>query len=249
MNKTTVFCQISDSHFSKNSTSEIRLKKVIDDINKKDVHHVIFSGDLVLEPTTQNYAELYHFLDTHLNGGINVYSIPGNHDDVDLLKQAAPHSRFSSPGYIDITEHTRIHLIDSSKRFEGSVLGSGYVPQSALSQLRKRIKHTHKLNSVFAIHHPPVTFGADWFQKICLTNADNFIKSVQTNKQNSHVIFGHSHVYFHNNKDNIEYISCPSSWAGFNHENHTKTEKTDDFGYLIYFENEHNEIEHEAIML
>ena len=68
------------------------------------------------------------------------------------------------------------------------------------------------------MHHPPILFGAPWFQGICLENRIEFLKVLDGYKNIKAVIFGHAHLEYTYLLNNVTYIGAPSTWRQFNHD-------------------------------
>ena len=215
--------QISDLHFSDDPSfkkagkqPKEELIKTFNDI-EKSAHHddiIVLSGDLVLSPCEELYTKLSNFLSEKK---FTFYAIPGNHDDYSLMKSHFfTRPNILSNTYFHFGNNWLIMLMDSSH--PGKNLGSGRILETDFLALKNSSDNNPEKNIIVFLHHPPISFGASWFQNICLENSQKFIETINTCKNIKHVISGHAHTSHNIFKDDILYICAPSSWVQFNHK-------------------------------
>ncbi len=172
---------------------------------------VIISGDLVSDISQKTYELLAQ---TIKEIDAMVYVIPGNHDDRDLIKRYFIGNNISHEKEIH-RDNWLILLLDSSA--PGKNLGSGRLDQAELNRVEQLLNQYPQKDILIFIHHPPILFGAGWFQAICLENRAEFINLIQHQKNVRATIFGHGHYQYNALINNQLYIGAPSTWRQFDH--------------------------------
>lgn len=223
--------QITDLHFNLAGDDLARLNAVINHINNNIFGEkiLILTGDLVSKKESSLYKRLAEIICTI---GCDTYVIPGNHDNREILKNLFYGDRLFHNKELHAENWVSL-LLDSS--YPGKNLGSGMLPQSELDFLDKKLLDNKEKNALLFIHHPPILFGAKWFQNICLENVGKFDEIVKKHKNVRAIIFGHAHTQHSSCKNNILYVSAPSICFQFDHsvDDHTVTKNTNP-GYNWY---------------
>ena len=213
--------QITDLHLIENAAQTYKdvspynqLLKAIDSI---EAHFpgekiIIATGDLVSDMTPKTYDLLK---DVFKKINAPVYVIPGNHDDAELVKQRLVAENISQEKEIYLNNWLII-LLDSSA--PGTVEHSGRLSEPELLRLQTLLSNNKDKNVIVAIHHPPLLFGAKFFQPMCLENRDEFNKIVQAEKNVKAVIFGHAHTQSVILAKGKLYICAPSTWRQVEHQ-------------------------------
>ncbi len=202
--------QLSDLHFSVGCQ---QLPDVLKHIEMKFIgdKKIILSGDLVANATSTQYRQLEIILQ---KTNYEIYAIPGNHDNLQLMKQHLLKDRIQFTKDL-VCKNWVLLFLDTSN--PGINLGSGRLIKSDLIGLDCALKKHIGKNVIIIMHHPPITFGADWFKKICLENLDDFKAVVKSHTNIRAVLFGHAHTSYQTTVDGVKYICSPSSWVQFDH--------------------------------
>ncbi len=215
-----IVIQISDTHLLeepkktyKDRSPYTQLLSAFEHIQKNinDLKLIIFSGDLVSDATPKAYQLLSKILNQI---EMPIYLIPGNHDNKNLMNQYVQGKNIHQLGEVHLNNWL-IVLLDSST--PGAKLGSGRLSISELQRLEKILEDHPQKDILIFIHHPPIVFGAKWFQEICLENRDDFNAIVSEKKNIRAIIFGHAHTQLNTYIKNCLYICSPSTWCQMDH--------------------------------
>ena len=167
---------------------------------------MLLTGDLVHEPNRASYSRLQQLLTP---APANIYAIPGNHDDPDLMQ-----SVLTGPVYHDrdiVCGNWRILMLNSWLEGEHA----GYLSQEELSWLEKSLAQQTGKPTLIALHHPPVSIGSRWMDAMGLHNAADLRHIMRRHSQIRAVIWGHIHQVFESETDGITLLSCPSTCIQF----------------------------------
>ncbi|CAG9000809.1 MAG: 3',5'-cyclic adenosine monophosphate phosphodiesterase CpdA [Candidatus Celerinatantimonas neptuna] len=212
--------QISDIHFcisDESHSSRKNLSLILNKVNELyDEYILVLSGDLVMKADRAHYMELYKYIRNFTKN--EIYAIPGNHDDIDLMKELAIQEKIFKIQDILEIDNNDIVFLDSSEK--GEYLGGGKIDLSYFEVIKSKLRENS--NKMVFIHHPPFKIGAEWFKKICIDNGDLFMKSLLEVNNLKYLSYGHCHNYFIEEKENTVFLSCPSSWVQFDHTCHNK---------------------------
>lgn len=212
--------QISDIHLvedinaiEKGRSPSKQLERALLDMEQKipGEKTIIITGDLVSSITTLTYQQLAGLFDK-----INhpIYVIPGNHDDPVMLKEHFVGKNIFHKKEIELDGWVAL-LLDSST--PGVILGSGRLSDLEMAKTEELlIKHRNK-NIVIFIHHPPILFGATWFQNNCLENNKEFLKLIKNFDNIKIIAFGHAHTQHTEAIDGKIYFGAPSCWIQVDH--------------------------------
>jgi len=219
------FAHISDTHLHAdpnftggrgNPLSRESALRVIEAINASEapISLVLHTGDVghKIGKKPQTYSRAREIL-----GKLHypVLSIPGNHDRVRTFQQAIlgrqkdeimPHAdqdvAFNGVQFL---------LLDSHAEAETGV-ASGYLSGEQLQWIIAHASRDDPRPLVVAVHHHPVPMGAQWLDKMKLTNGDQLheiLRGVRTRLRG--VFFGHIHETSVTVRDGIAYYSAPST--------------------------------------
>ncbi|MCL9782149.1 metallophosphoesterase [Vibrio sp. S4M6] len=239
--------QISDSHFcasDKSHKSREHLSAVLEEINRRyDNYVLVFSGDLVMKPNQEHYLALYRFIREYTQS--EAYAIPGNHDDISLMRKLASQDEFFPIQDIVEINNTDVVLLDSST--PGEHLGGGKIDLAHFEKVKMKLRK--ESNKLVFIHHPPFKIGAEWFQKICLDNGERFMESLSQIDNLKYLAYGHCHNYFVKESGPTVFLSCPSSWVQFDHscDETIRYDHDREIGFNVFSLSD--EISHETITL
>lgn len=239
-----VVVQISDLHFTgnddKSNTASENLDRIIENINMTmpDDCIIIATGDLVTHPTENRYKSLAEKLSKLKSP---VYIIPGNHDDNKMMDASMKGNNIYHDKVIT-HDNWCILLLNSS--YPGKNLGSGRLSDEGIEDLQRNLAKYAEKDIFLVIHHPPILFGADWFQQICLENRDLLNEIILQNNNIKLLAFGHAHTEFKEYRNNVAYIGAPSTWVQFDHDENDHASYTEASpGYNYYLLNEKSEFE------
>ncbi|QMV13637.1 metallophosphoesterase [Vibrio spartinae] len=239
--------QISDIHFcmkDKSHSSRKNLSLVLNKIN--GLYHeyiLVLSGDLVMKADSAHYMALYQYIRAFTRN--EIYAIPGNHDDIALMKKLAIQEEFFKIQDLLEIGINDIVFLDSSEK--GEHLGGGKIDLAYFEAIKSKLRENS--NKIIFIHHPPFKIGAEWFKKICLDNGDLLMKSLSEINNLKYLAYGHCHNYFIEERENTVFLSCPSSWVQFDHTEHheTKYDQQKEIGFNVFHLSD--DISHETVTI
>ncbi len=218
------FIQITDSHFSKNSTqytqrdvegSEKYINKTIYDINTiKNVDFVVFTGDNI---DSANKLDLKAFLQEANKLKIPYYVVIGNHEvfksqnltKKDYMKIVRRYSRWCKPwsaNYIFKKNGFVFIVVDGAKEVIPGP--SGYYKKETLSWLDKKLTQ-YRNKSIIILQHFPIE--APYYNRTHSTyKAEDYKELLKKHNNVIAIISGHYHANGEIKKDGIYHISTPS---------------------------------------
>lgn len=218
------FIQITDSHFSKNSTqytqkevesSEEYLDKTIRNINTiKNIDFVVFTGDNI---DTANEADLKAFLQKANGLKIPYYVVIGNHEvfksqnftKENYMKIVRRHSSCCKPGganYVFKKNGFVFIVVDGTKEIIPGP--SGYYKKTTLNWLDKKLTRYKNKNIVILQHFP---IEAPYYNRTHSTyKAEDYQALLKKHDNVIAIISGHYHANGEIKKDGIYHISTPA---------------------------------------
>lgn len=188
------------------------------------------TGDLVSDTTPSTY-KLLSGIFNQIKSPVHI--IPGNHDDGEMIKQNITGANIHHGGEFSFNNWLIITL-DTSK--PGKLLGSGRLSVAELDRLEHLLSNNKTKDVLIFMHHPPIKFGAKWFQDICLENMEEFQAVIHGRDNIRAVAFGHAHTQYTALINNCLYICSPSTWRQMNHIVHDRAEYSDALGGYNWYQ-------------
>ncbi|MGY2288906.1 3',5'-cyclic-AMP phosphodiesterase [Pseudomonas sp. SDO528_S397] len=212
---TALLVQLSDSHLFAQADGGLlgmntrdSLQKVIDLVRAQqaDIDLVLATGDLSQDGTLASYQV---FRD--LSGQIPAPArwIPGNHDEPQVMAQAAVHSALLEP-VVDVG-NWRVTLLDSA--VPGSV--PGYLADQQLQLLAQALSEAPQRHHLVCLHHHPVPIGCAWMAPIGLRNPDALFAVLDRFPQVRAVLWGHVHQPIDRERKGVRLLASPSTCIQF----------------------------------
>lgn len=208
--------QITDIHLFANKDDELlgvkthfSFEAVIDLIktHPKKPDLILLTGDLSQDHQAKSYE---HVLETFNSLAIPTFYVPGNHDDISLMRSVLSSSVVSTEKH-HLLGHFQLILLNSQKPHAVE----GYLARSELDFLEVCLKKYPQHHSLIAFHHQPVPVGSVWLDKLGLQNADELWSILAQYPQRHTILFGHVHQEFHAEKNGIHCYSTPSTCVQF----------------------------------
>ena len=179
---------------------------------------LIATGDLSHDGSQASYEKLastFHELDT------TIYSLPGNHDNINVMTD---HLHVSA--YL-VTGNWMIIMINTVlPGDEGGFVNDSEIERIKLIQSR----HPDKF-ILYAMHHPPVNIGSHWIDNMSIRNGDELIAVISAHSNSRAIICGHVHQEHSLDIGAIQVHTCPSTCHQFMPDSHALTIDTIDPGY------------------
>ena len=188
--------QLSDSHLFADADGSLlglktaqSLQQVIDLVRAEQprIDGLLATGDLTQDGSVEAYQLFRHM--TSPLGGVARW-IPGNHDQLAQMREAAVQSRLLEP-VIDIG-NWRITLLNSAVPHSTP----GYLEDDQLQLLAQSLSEAPDRHHLVCLHHHPVSVGSEWIEPIGLRNAKEFWAVLDRFPQVRAVLWGHIHQPF-----------------------------------------------------
>jgi Icc protein len=135
--------------------------------------------------------------------------LPGNHDELPQMAEAAQQSDFLEP-VIDIGQW-RITLLDSA--VPGSV--PGYLQDAQLQLLAQALSEAPQRHHLICLHHHPVSIDCAWMEPIGLRNPEALFAVLGRFPQVRAVLWGHIHQMFDQVREGVRLLASPSTCIQF----------------------------------
>ncbi|MDU9035842.1 3',5'-cyclic-AMP phosphodiesterase [Pseudomonas corrugata] len=207
--------QLSDSHLFAGADASLlgmntrdSLRAVIDLVLKQqpNVDLMLATGDLSQDGTLESYEAF-----RHMSERIQAPArwIPGNHDEPQVMLQAAVQSPLLDP-VVDIG-NWRITLLDSA--VPGSV--PGFLAEEQLILLANALSEAPERHHLVCLHHHPVSIGCEWMAPIGLRNPDALFAVLDRFAQVRAVLWGHVHQEIDQVREGVRLLASPSTCIQF----------------------------------
>jgi Icc protein len=174
---------------------------------------VLLTGDLSQDGSEVSYKRLASMLSVL---PVPVYFVPGNHDHPNALAAAFRADNIFSHRQL-ILKNWQLILLNSQR--PGKV--EGYLEQSQFDFVKECLETHPNHYPIVVFHHQPMPVGSQWLDNVGLKNADEFWKFIADYPQVKHLLFGHVHQQFEQEKQGIKCYSPPSTCIQF-HRNQDK---------------------------
>jgi Icc protein len=174
---------------------------------------LLVTGDLVQDDP----AGYVHFRRVFGALGLPVLCLPGNHDEPQAMRRELAGEPFVLGGFADFGRW-RIVLLDSC--IPGSA--SGALGAEALEGLREALASAGTRHCMVCLHHHPVPMDSRWLDRVGLTNAAEFLHTVDAHRNVRAIVWGHVHQSFDALRKGVRLLATPSTCAQF-------LPKSDDF--------------------
>ncbi|MDL2183023.1 3',5'-cyclic-AMP phosphodiesterase [Pseudomonas sp. ChxA] len=207
--------QLSDSHLFAEADGALlgmntrdSLQRVIGLVREQQpqIDLVLATGDLSQDGTFESYQQ---FRDLTRQIDAPARWIPGNHDEPQVMAQAAEHSDLLEP-VVDIG-HWRVTLLDSA--VPGSV--PGYLQDSQLQLLAQALSEAPNRHHLVCFHHHPVSIGCAWMEPIGLRNPEALFAVLDRFPQVKAVLWGHVHQEIDRERNGVRLLASPSTCIQF----------------------------------
>ena len=207
--------QLTDSHLFADAEGSLlglrtadSLQQVIDLVRgeQPQVDLLLGTGDLAQDGSIAAYQRF-----RQLTGTLCAKArwIPGNHDNLPHMREAAVQSRFLDP-VVDLG-NWRITLLHSNVEQKSQ----GYLQDSQLQLLAQSLSEAPDRHHLICLHHHPVPVGCEWIEPIGLCNAGEFWKVIDRYPQVRGVLWGHVHQAFDQQRNGVRLLASPSTCIQF----------------------------------
>jgi 3',5'-cyclic-AMP phosphodiesterase len=169
---------------------------------------ILLTGDLSQDETETSYTKIVRYF---ASIGIPTYWLPGNHDHVPTMKRVLNQppvyadKRIEKGGWQFLLLNTnvpdQVHGELSADDLKWLDAQLGTIP-------------SHQ-PTLISMHHPPFWVGSPWLDQSGLQNTVDFFKIIDRYAQVQMVLVGHVHQEFQCIRNNVTYLSTPSTCIQF----------------------------------
>ena len=167
---------------------------------------VLVTGDLVQDDP----AGYPHFRRLFGALGLPVLCLPGNHDEPRAMKRELAGAPFVLGGHVDMGRW-RIVLLDSC--IPGSAAGA--LSTQELAQLDEALGSADGRHCLVCLHHHPVPLSSRWLDRVGLSNAAEFLHTIDQHKNVRAIVWGHVHQAYDALRKGVRLLATPSTCAQF----------------------------------
>lgn len=168
---------------------------------------VLVTGDLVEDRSREGYERFRSIMHPL---GVPVLSLPGNHDDPELMARLLDDGEFSFCAGRDLGDWRFVMLNSHVPGFDGGELGD-----SELARLEAQLSAAADQHVLVAVHHQPLDMGSAWLDGYGIRNAPAFRETLSRHRNVRAVLWGHVHQASDREHDGMRMLSTPSTCAQF----------------------------------
>jgi Icc protein len=209
--------QISDSHLHAAADSRMRgvttyatFLSVLEHAQRDrrwPVDAILATGDIVQDESRAGYERFRAALEPL---GVPVLSIPGNHDDPNLMGEILTSGSFQLGGELRVGPWSIILLSTFLAGEDAGGLGP-----ARLQGLKKALAVHTGQHVLVAMHHHPLPMGSTWLDGVALRDAAAFWQIIDKHPEVRGVICGHVHQASDRDRNHLRFMSTPSTCAQF----------------------------------
>lgn len=209
--------QISDTHLHAAADSRMRgvttyatFLSVLEHAKRDPrwpVDAILATGDIVQDESRAGYERFRAALEPL---AVPVYSIPGNHDDPNLMSEILSSGFFHVGGEL---RHGSWSIVLLSTFLAGE--DAGGLGPARLSGLRKALAAHTGQHVLVAMHHHALPMGSAWLDGVALRDAAEFWKIIDAHPEVRGVVCGHVHQASDRMRNHLRFMSTPSTCAQF----------------------------------
>jgi Icc protein len=209
--------QITDTHLHAAADSRMRgvttyatLLAVLEHAQRDrrwPVDAILATGDIVQDESRAGYERFRAVLEPL---GVPVYTIPGNHDDPKLMSELLTSGSFHLGGEL---RHGPWSIVMLSTFLAGE--DAGGLGPARLQGLRQALAAHTGQHVLVAMHHHPLPMGSTWLDGVALRDAPAFWSVIDAHASVRAVVCGHVHQAADRTRNNVRFLSTPSTCAQF----------------------------------
>lgn len=198
--------QLTDCHLSRtaNADYETKLAGVVDAIEALDVDAVFATGDIADDGSVEAYQKFYE-ITSKLS--VPVYCIPGNHDDVTVMR--------STPD-LDVPEVVCLgewQIVCVNTAVPGEVPGG--VSPEGLTRLDALLAQPHRQHTGILMHHPLDEVGTAWIDPQRVRNSCRVSEILSQREGVRWIANGHVHQSRASYYCGIDWFCTPATCRQF----------------------------------
>ena len=207
--------QLTDSHLFAEAGGKLlgmdtaeSLKRVVDLVldEQPEIDLVLATGDLSQDGSLDSYKR-FRALSECIDAPARW--CPGNHDELEVMRQAASGSELMLP-VLDIGAW-RVIMLDTL--VPGSVFGM--LSDEQLALLERTLMQAPERPHLVCLHHHPVSIGSRWMDSIGLRNRDELFEVLDRFGCVKALLWGHIHQEFDGWRSDVRLLATPSTGVQF----------------------------------
>jgi len=172
---------------------------------------ILATGDLVHDGSLQGYQHYRELVGRFAaQNKTRVFTLPGNHDDPELMQATLSDDPFQYCGHADMGSW-RLIFLDSWL----AVDAGGLLHDNELERLDTLLGEAKTGHAMVCLHHHPVNMGSRWLDSVGLRNADQFLKIIDRHRNVRSVVWGHVHQERDHDRNGVRFLSSPSTCTQF----------------------------------
>ncbi len=216
MHSDLVVAQISDLHIKAESgqyfsgyDTEYAFHSILQKISEQhpQLDLLLITGDLAQDPCHASYNRIYQTLKQY---PFRCICLPGNHDDFNLMQQIFCDEKINCNPVIHYN-HWQIICLNSKKHNSPG----GYLAETELLMLDRELNKKPELNTLLAVHHPPVKIHSEWLDTMMIENSEQLFSVLAAYPQVKAICCGHIHQTLAENQADIQILATPSTCFQF----------------------------------
>lgn len=168
---------------------------------------ILHTGDLTDFGTPEEYEQLKAIVQPL---GVQMYAIPGNHDDREAMRQA-----FARDGYLPSSrflhyaiDHGTLRVLGLDTLVPGQ--GGGALCGDRLAWLDATLGQRPEVPTLVMMHHPPFLTGIAHMDRIGLDGREGFAAVMRRHEQVRAILCGHVHRPIFTHVGGRPAMICPS---------------------------------------
>lgn len=209
--------QITDTHLFADSKRDLlgiitydSFQAVIQHATQTMAHYkpnlIVFSGDISQDDSSESYQ---HLINSIKHFPPPIAWIPGNHDKSKLMRQLFTHSPLSNDKHF-VFDNWQIILLDSHWPHHVG----GKLTNEQLQFVDNTLR-TYQQYAVIFLHHHVLPLGIAWIDPLNLQTDKEFLAIIDQYSHVRGVVCGHVHQDSTNIRNDIPFISTPSTCIQF----------------------------------
>lgn len=134
----------------------------------------------------------------------------GNHDDSRALESATLPGDWQANASLSVGNW---HILTVDTSIPGRV--HGHLPGPTLDRIEQAARKHSDAYILLALHHPPVSVGTAWLDRIALDNGAELLARLEALTNIRAIVFGHAHQAFDSRQGKLKLLGTPSTCAQF----------------------------------
>jgi len=168
---------------------------------------ILLTGDLSEDRSAESYLQLRKALE---GLQIPIYSIPGNHDDPEIMARELRGPQFN---YCQPLRHEN-WLLPMLNTWDGD-RGGGRLGQDEIDKLAEQLSATDAEHVLVCLHHQPVPVGSAWLDSVGLDDSPTLMAVIEQFPRVRGLLWGHVHQHFDQHNGGLRLMGTPSTCYQF----------------------------------